>query len=78
MAYLNLDLSKIEQCRQLANQIARPVEGLIETHTTVAIERASLRLLGVDGAVQQEKQVVPEVNLIVSELQSRVIWAMEF
>ncbi|MBU6375370.1 MAG: hypothetical protein KGQ59_05200 [Bdellovibrionales bacterium] len=68
MAHLHLDPKKISHCRELANKISSPVEGLINTHTTVAIERASLRLIGVEGAVQQEKQVVPEVNIIIQDL----------
>ncbi len=68
MAHLNLDFEKVRRCRELAAQIARPVEALIATHTTIAIERAVLRLIGVSGAVQQSSQVVPEVNLIVHEI----------
>jgi beta-lysine 5,6-aminomutase alpha subunit len=41
---------------------------LIDTHTTIAIERATLRLIGVDGAVEQARQIVPEVNLIIDDL----------
>ena len=42
----------------LRRRISKPVEKMIETHTTVAIERATLRLLGVEGAVQQAAAVV--------------------
>jgi len=68
MAHLNLNSKAIAHCREMASTIARPVETLIETHTTVAIERSVLRLLGVDGAVQQSQQWFPEVNVIVEDL----------
>ena len=51
MAHLSLESRKIESCRQMARSIARPIEMLIAGHTTVAIERATLRLLGVNGAL---------------------------
>lgn len=69
MAHLTLDQKLIDGCRQFADRVARPVESLISTHTTVAIERAVLRLIGVEGAVQQAAgQWFPEVNLIVEDL----------
>ena len=71
MAQLCLDSSLISKCRQFAETISKPIEGLIHSHTTVAIERATLRLLGVEGAVQQGGQWVPQVNLIVENLRVR-------
>lgn len=68
MAHLSLDTPKIQQCRALAREIAKPVEQLIRTHTTLAIERASLRLLGVNGAIIRAGQYFPEANVIVEEL----------
>jgi beta-lysine 5,6-aminomutase alpha subunit len=68
MAHLALDKELIDQCRAFAGTISKPVEEMIDTHTTVAIERAVLRLLGVEGAVEQSGQWFPEVNLIVEEL----------
>jgi len=68
MANLNLDFKKVERCRELASRIAAPIGDLIGGHSTIAIERATLRLLGVNGAVQQAKQVVPEVNVIIEDL----------
>jgi beta-lysine 5,6-aminomutase alpha subunit len=69
MAHLNLDKKLIDHCREMAIRISKPVETLIDTHTTVAIERAVLRLLGVEGAIQQGGgQWFPEVNLIVEDL----------
>ncbi len=68
MAELHLDTTKILRCRDIAEKISKPIESLIETHTTVAIERATLRLLGVNGASVQNGQWFPDCNLIVDEL----------
>lgn len=68
MAQIRLDSRKIDRCRELAREIARPIEKLIDTHTTVAIERASLRLLGVNGAISRAGQGYPEANAIVDSL----------
>lgn len=68
MAHLDLDSTQIERCRKLAREISAPVEQMISGHTTVAIERAVLRLIGVDGAVEQNKQLFPEVNAIIDDL----------
>ncbi|MDD3958095.1 MAG: lysine 5,6-aminomutase subunit alpha [Candidatus Izemoplasmatales bacterium] len=49
MNKLNLDLKKIAQCRQAAEEIATTILSHIEPYTTVTIERAVCRLLGIDG-----------------------------
>ena len=46
---LDIDREAVDECRELARDISRPLEDLARTHTTVSIERASLRLVGVDG-----------------------------
>src|SRR4051794_40076772 len=69
MAHLSLDTKKIDRCRELAKRISLPVGKMIETHTTVAIERATLRLLGVNGAIQRGGQHFPEANAIIEDLQ---------
>ncbi|MBY0469801.1 lysine 5,6-aminomutase subunit alpha [bacterium] len=68
MASLSLDQKTIDRCRELARQIAVPVEKMIDTHTTIAIERATLRLLGVNGAIMRGKQWFPEANAIIDQL----------
>src|SRR5947209_1070188 len=68
MAHLALDRKVIDRCRALAESISRPVETMIEQHTTVAIERATLRLLGVEGAIEQAGQWFPQVNVIIEDL----------
>lgn len=68
MARLTLDEKKIKRCREIAERVSVPVEDMIRSHTTVAIERATLRLLGANGAIQQAGQLFPEVNLIIEDL----------
>ncbi len=53
----------------MAKEVTRPISALIESNTTVAIERATLRLLGVSGAVREKGgQHFPQANLIVEKL----------
>lgn len=68
MAHLKLDTLKIARCRELAELISRPVEDMIHRHTTIAIERSTLRLIGVNGAVKRGGQWYPEVNAICDDL----------
>ncbi|MGK5089501.1 lysine 5,6-aminomutase subunit alpha [Bdellovibrionota bacterium FG-2] len=69
MAHLQLDNRIIDRCRELAERVAVPIAGMISKHTTVAIERAVLRLLGVEGAVRESGgQYFPKVNVIVEDL----------
>ncbi len=68
MASLSLDTKKIARCRELSQVIAKPIETLIAGHTTIAIERATLRLVGVNGAVSRGGQLYPEANVIIDQL----------
>lgn len=70
MAHVTLDPAKIARCRDIASQVAKPIETLIAQNTTVAIERATLRLLGVNGAVVRAGQAYPEANAIVDRIQA--------
>jgi beta-lysine 5,6-aminomutase alpha subunit len=60
-----LDEDKVAACRQLAAQVARGVQAFIDRHTTVAVERTVLRLLGVDGVGDQG---APLANLLVEAM----------
>jgi len=62
---LGLPAKKIEKARKLAQSIAAPVQKYIARHTSVTVERATLRLLGADGA---DANGVPVPNLIVDSL----------
>ncbi len=61
---LGLSRPKIDQARKLAAGITAPVQAFIAAHTTVTIERATLRLLGADGA---NADGVPVPNLIAAQ-----------
>lgn len=65
---LNLSSRKIEKARKLAESITADVQKYIDTHTTVTVERSSLRLLGADGA---DKNGIPVPNLIVDKLKEK-------
>jgi len=62
---LRLDSATVGRCRELASSIVEPVSRFIASHSTVAVERSILRLLGVDGVGDDE---VPIPNLIVDAL----------
>ena len=67
---LNLDQAKIARARELSKQIAAPVTAYIEKHTTVAIERTTLRMMGADGI---DKEGIPIPNKIVDQLGENLI-----
>jgi beta-lysine 5,6-aminomutase alpha subunit len=62
MPHLKLDQSLVNEARTLAQHIVEPVIGYISAHTTVAIERTTLRLIGVDGIDEED---VPLPNRVV-------------
>lgn len=68
MADLKLDTKKIDECRKIAQTVSKPIDQMIQKHTSVSIERAALRMLGVNGAIQQAGQWYPEVNVIIEGL----------
>ena len=72
MKKLHVDQSLVAKARELAARIARPVEAMLEAHTTVAIERAVLRLLGLDGAVGEGIDARPFPNLVVDAVRDQV------
>ena len=47
---LDLDPALVAQARELARRAGEPVTELARTHTTVSVERAVLRLAGLEGA----------------------------
>lgn len=62
---LNLDPKIIQSARTAAANIAEEVQGFIDQHTTVAVERAIVRLLGVDGIDEMGR---PLPNIIVDNI----------
>src|SRR5437868_1031845 len=65
MSQLFVEPEKIARARELASSAARGVQAFIDRHTTVAIERTVLRLLGISGAGARG---APLANLMVDEL----------
>jgi beta-lysine 5,6-aminomutase alpha subunit len=66
---LDLDPAVVRQARQLAKRAAAPVEKLARTNTTVSIERAVLRLGGLQGA---DAAGIPWVNRLADAVRSDV------
>ncbi|TMC24331.1 MAG: D-lysine 5,6-aminomutase subunit alpha [Chloroflexi bacterium] len=62
MPQLKLDQSLVNEARALAQHIVEPVIDYISKHTTVAIERTTLRLIRVDGV---DEEGVPLPNRVV-------------
>jgi beta-lysine 5,6-aminomutase alpha subunit len=65
---LRIDRAVVDRCRALAEAIAAPISEFIAAHSTLAVERTVLRLLGVDGVAADE---VPVPNMIVDALTPR-------
>ncbi len=59
---LNLPADRVAYARSLAERITVPVQDFIEGHSSVTVERATLRLAGADGA---NADGVPVPNLVV-------------
>jgi beta-lysine 5,6-aminomutase alpha subunit len=66
MPHLNLDQSLIQRARDAAERTVQEVVTFIAPRTTVSVERAVLRLLGVDGVNHRD---VPLPNVVVEQLQ---------
>ena len=60
---LNFDL--VEQARASAARVAADTQSFIDQHTTVTVERAVCRLLGIDGVNEMD---VPMPNVLVDHL----------
>jgi beta-lysine 5,6-aminomutase alpha subunit len=66
---LELDPALVDRARGLARRAAEPVATLARTHTTVSVERATLRLAGLAGA---DAERVPWVNHLVDAVRGQV------
>ena len=62
---LNLNRALVDRARQSAAKIAKDTQSFIDQHTTVTVERAVCRLLGIDGVNEME---VPMPNVVVDHL----------
>src|ERR1039458_776294 len=61
-AKLGLDPAVVREARALASRAGQPIVDLARAHTTVSVERAVLRLAGLDGA---DADGMPWVNRLV-------------
>ncbi|WP_156757196.1 lysine 5,6-aminomutase subunit alpha [Actinokineospora pegani] len=72
MPLLDLDAAVVARARALAARAAEPVVGLARAHTTVAVERATLRLAGITGADTAHRAGdVPWVNRVVDTVREQ-------
>ncbi len=65
MGYINLDTNQIDRLKDLAQGIAGRVQDMIENYSSVSVERAVLRLYGVDRV---DKEGTPLPNRLVDIL----------
>ncbi len=70
MTQLNLDQGQINRARDSARRIARQVFDEMAQFTTTTVERATLRLLGVDGV---DENAIPLPNRLVSHMQDQAL-----
>jgi beta-lysine 5,6-aminomutase alpha subunit len=66
---LELDRKTVRRARSHAARLGKPVVQLARTHTTVSVERATLRLAGLSGA---DHERVPWVNHLVDAVREQV------
>ena len=67
---LNLNGELVDRARQSAANIAADTQRFIDQHTTVTVERAVCRLLGIDGVNEMD---VPMPNVVVDHLMANSI-----
>jgi beta-lysine 5,6-aminomutase alpha subunit len=64
---LNLDPAVVREARALAAKAGQPIVEMARTHTTVSVERAVLRLAGLEGA---DADGMPWVNRLVDAVRA--------
>ena len=69
---LNLNRALVDRARASAAAIAADTQRFIDVHTTVTVERAVCRLLGIDGVNEMD---VPLPNVVVDHLRQKGILA---
>ena len=65
---LGLDFREVARARGYAGEIAANVQNFVDGYTTVAVERALCRLLGIDGV---DTNTVPLPNVLVSSIKEK-------
>jgi beta-lysine 5,6-aminomutase alpha subunit len=66
---LDLDPATVRKARSLARKAGRPIVRLAQQHTTVSVERATLRLAGLHGA---DADGIPWVNRLLDAVRGDV------
>ncbi len=66
---LDLDKHAVRKARKLAKDVGKPIVKLAKKHTTVSVERATLRLAGLSGA---DPDGTPWVNRLVDVVRADV------
>ena len=66
---LDLDPATVRKARSLARKVGRPIVQLAQAHTTVSVERATLRLAGLAGA---DPDGTPWVNRLADAVRADV------
>ncbi len=66
---LDLDPVAVRKARSLARKAGRPIVTMAKKHTTVAVERATLRMAGLEGA---DADGIPWVNRLVDVVRADV------
>lgn len=68
MGKLNLDLDLVKKGRESASKIAQDAQKYIDLHSTITVERAISRLLGIDGVDEFD---VPLPNVLVEHIKEK-------
>src|SRR3954471_23419679 len=66
---LGLAAADVRRARTLARKVGRPIVRLAQQHTTVSVERATLRLAGLTGA---DSEGTPWVNRLADAVRADV------
>ena len=66
---LRLDAAQIREARTLARRVGKPIVNMAKKHTTVSVERATLRLAGLQGA---DAEGTPWVNRLADVVRADV------
>src|SRR5215217_9593449 len=66
---LDLDPATVRRARSLARKVGRPIVRIAQQHTTVSVERATLRLAGLAGA---DSEGTPWVNRLLDVVRADV------
>jgi len=70
---LNLNQTLVDKARKSARRVAKDTQLFIDQHTTVTVERAVCRLLGIDGVDSVD---VPLPNVVVDHLMDKELLPM--